>query len=88
VFCEANSFGVPCISSRAGGIPTIIRPNINGNLFDLDADISEYCDYIHNLFANYVNYKDLALSSFHEYESRLNWDVAGQKVKSLLETIL
>jgi glycosyltransferase involved in cell wall biosynthesis len=88
VFCEANSFGVPCISSKAGGIPTIIKPHINGNLFDLDADISEYCDYIYYLFTNYSTYKDLALSSFHEYESRLNWNVAGQKVKSLLETIL
>jgi glycosyltransferase involved in cell wall biosynthesis len=88
VFCEANSFGVPCIASTVGGIPTIIRSNINGNLFDLDADISEYCDYIQDLFANYQAYKDLALSAFHEYESRLNWNVAGRQVKSLLETIL
>jgi glycosyltransferase involved in cell wall biosynthesis len=88
VFCEANSFGVPCISRKVGGIPTIIKPNTNGNLFDLNADISEYCDYIYHLFANYADYKDLALSTFHEYESRLNWGVAGRKVKSLLETII
>ncbi len=88
VFCEANSFGVPCLARKVGGIPTIIRPNINGNLFDLNADISEYCDYIYQLFANYSDYQDLALSAFNEYESRLNWDVAGQQVKSLVEEIL
>jgi glycosyltransferase involved in cell wall biosynthesis len=88
VFCEANSFGVPCISRKVGGIPTIIKPNINGNLFDINADISEYCDYIYHLFANYQEYKDLSLSAFHEYESRLNWDVAGRQVKTLLEAIL
>ncbi len=88
VFCEANSFGVPCISRKVGGIPTIIKPHINGNLFDLNADISEYCDYIYRLLTNYTDYQDLALSAFHEYESRLNWQVAGRQVKNLLETIL
>jgi glycosyltransferase involved in cell wall biosynthesis len=84
VFCEANSFGTPCISRNVGGIPTIIKPNVNGNLFDLNADISEYCDYITNLFENYSSYKDLALSSFHEYKSRLNWSTSGRIVKDLL----
>jgi len=88
VFCEANAFGVPCISRKVGGIPTIIKPNVNGNLFDLNADISEYCNYIYRLFTNYADYKNLALSAFHEYESRLNWGVSGQQVKNLLEEIL
>jgi hypothetical protein len=33
---------------------------------------------------NYSEYKKLAISSFEEYQSRLNWDVATQKVKELL----
>lgn len=85
VFCEANSLGVPCISTTVGGIPTMIHNDVNGQLFDRNARISEYCDYIANLFLNYSGYKDLALSAFHEYESRLNWRVAGQQVKNLLE---
>lgn len=87
VFCEANSFGVPCISREVGGIPTIIKPNVNGNLFDLNASVSEYCDYIYGLFSNYNDYKKLALSTFNEYESRLNWTVSGKKVKELLNKI-
>jgi hypothetical protein len=47
----------------------------------------EYCEYIYNIFTNYHQYKELALSAFNEYESRLNWRVAGQKVRDLLITI-
>ena len=88
VFCEANSLGVPCISRRVGGIPTIIKDDVNGKLFDLDSDPAEYCKYIFNLFTNYTQYKELALSAFNEYESRLNWRVAGQRIKDLLVEIL
>jgi glycosyltransferase involved in cell wall biosynthesis len=88
VFCEANSLGVPCLSTNVGGIPTMIHNNLNGQLFDKNAHLSEYCDYITNLFTDYSNYKNLARSAFGEYKSRLNWSVAGQKVKDLLMTII
>ena len=84
VLCEANSLGVPCISTNIGGIPTIIKNEINGYLFSTDADTSELCKYISNLFLNYDDYKSLALSSFNEYESRLNWSVAGQTVRKII----
>lgn len=88
VFAEANSLGLPCLSTTVGGVPTMIRDGFNGQLFSPEGNISDYCDYITNLFANYEDYKNLALSAFHEYESRLNWSVAGREVKKLLETIL
>jgi glycosyltransferase involved in cell wall biosynthesis len=88
VFCEANSYGVPCIGQRVGGIPTIIRDNINGHLFETGTDIQEYCNYITNMFSNYNQYKQLALSSFNEYQSRLNWSVAGKSVGDLLKKFL
>jgi glycosyltransferase involved in cell wall biosynthesis len=84
VLCEANSFGVPCISTQVGGIPSIIKDNANGKLFALDADIKDYCDYIANLFTNYSEYKQLAYSAFSEYTSRLNWSAAGKSVQTLL----
>ena len=88
VLCEANSLGVPCISSNVGGIPTVIKEDINGKLFDFDNNINECCDYITNLFANYDDYKNLAISTFHEYELRLNWNISGQKVKKLLMSLV
>lgn len=88
VFCEANSLGVPCLSTTVGGVPTMIRNSVNGQLFSLDSNIADYCDYITNFFTNYDDYKNLALSAFHEYESRLNWIVAGQKVRQFLTEII
>ena len=46
--------------------------------------ITEYCAYIVDFFVDYSKYKDLALSSFYEYQSRINWRVAGQIVKELM----
>ncbi|KAB8330526.1 glycosyltransferase family 4 protein [Scytonema tolypothrichoides VB-61278] len=88
VFCEANSFGVPCLATNVGGIGTIIKDNFNGKTFSREASIKEYCDYISNLFVDYSRYKQLALSSFHEYQSRLNWSVAGKTVKTLLAELM
>jgi glycosyltransferase involved in cell wall biosynthesis len=88
VLCEASSFGVPSISHKVGGIPSIIKDGINGKLFDLTAKIDDYCDYIQSLFTNYAEYKRMALDSFQEYQLRLNWQVAGKTVKDLLYQVL
>ena len=87
VFPEANSLGVPCISTKVGGIPTVIHDDENGKLFELNSNISEYCNYINFLFTDYSRYQQLAINSFSAYKARLNWQVAGQKVKTLLESI-
>jgi len=88
VLPEANSFGVPCLTTRIGGIPSVIKPDVNGKLFAVDADVGEYRDYVCRLFSNFAEYEQLALSSFHEYETRLNWSVSARKVKQLLTDIL
>ncbi|PIG92511.1 glycosyltransferase family 4 protein [Gloeocapsopsis sp. IPPAS B-1203] len=84
VLCEANALGVPCLTTNVGGIPTIIKDNLNGKTFDITANPLEYANYISNLFTNYSNYIELALSSFNEYQSRLNWNASGKAVKNLL----
>ena len=85
VFAEASSFGLPSISRDVGGISTAIKNGLNGRVFSIDADVSEYCSYISDLMLNPKRYRDLALSAFGEYQSRLNWQVAGTAVKKLLE---
>lgn len=84
VFSEANAFGVPCISTNVGGIATVIKDDVNGKAFSLGASPSSYATYIHSMFSNGQSYKALALSSFNEYESRLNWNVAGKIISKLL----
>lgn len=82
--CEANSFGTPCITTNVGGIPTIIKDNINGMAFALSAKAEDYANYIHSLFTNITMYQQLAYNSFNEYKTRLNWKVAGASIMQIL----
>lgn len=85
VFAEASSFGVPCLGTKTGGVTSAIRDNLNGRTFDIFAEPEEYSDYIEYYFYHTEEYKKLAMSSFHEYETRLNWDVAGKTVVNLIK---
>lgn len=88
VFCEANAFGLPCLTSYIGGISTVVKDHINGMTFALEAEPERYCEYIMNLMKNYSQYEELALSSFNEYETRLNWKTAVTKVQQLIQANL
>ena len=75
VFCEANAFGIPAISTDTGGISTIIRDGVNGHKLPLDAGPPEYAKLIGALAGDAARYQRLAESSFTEFEERLNWKV-------------
>lgn len=88
VFCEGNASALPCIASDAGGVPTIVRDGVNGQKFAREAAIQVYCDWIAETYTDRDRYRDLCRSSFSEYQTRLNWDVAAQRVKTLLKGLL
>ena len=79
--------GVPNLATRVGGIPTIVRDGKNGVLFPPD-DAPSMADVVLDLMRDYGRYRELAFSSFAEYQSRLNWDVIGRQVKALLEGLV
>ena len=87
VFCEANAHGVPCLTTHVGGIGTVVKPNINGMTFGLDASIQQYCDYITTLHQDNVRYRELALSAYNEFVTRLNWQTSVAKVTDLMQDV-
>ena len=87
VLCEANSFGLPNIATNVGGIPTIVRDGVNGALF-APGDAKSMSERIEQLMRDRSAYEHLAVNSFCEYKSRLNWEIAGRTVKSMLQTLL
>lgn len=84
VFPEANANAVPCLTTNLAGIPSIIRNDVNGRMFDPQAPAADYCSYIARYWSDPRLYQEMALASHHEYETRLSWDVAGRRVKELL----
>jgi len=87
VHCEANAFGVPTLSTAIGGVPTVVRAGVSGMLFEPHAPPETYVSAISRLFADYGSYVRLARASRREFEKRLNWDVVGASLKSLLESL-
>jgi len=84
VFPEANANGVPCLTTNLAGIPTIIRNDVNGRMFDPAAPAADYCACIERYWSDPRVYQDLALTAHQEYETRLSWKVAARRVKELL----
>jgi glycosyltransferase involved in cell wall biosynthesis len=87
VFSEANSFGLPVITTDVGGIPSIISADVNGITFPLGTDLAEWSHYICTVFSNPSRYEELCLSSFAEYQNRLNWEKAGKTIIGYLKDL-
>lgn len=85
VFCEANSFGLPVITTNTGGISSIIKNDINGKMFDPDTKIEIYTDYIEKIFRNFQTYNQYSLKCFNEYLTRVNWKVSINKCISYIK---
>ncbi len=82
---EANAFGVPCLATAIGGLPTIVRDGRNGTLFPVAAPPEEWCEFVVRAMANRAAYESLASSSYSEFCSRLNWRTATAQLVSFIE---
>ncbi|MCP4418703.1 MAG: glycosyltransferase family 4 protein [Chloroflexi bacterium] len=85
--CEASAYGVPSIATDVGGVKTVIRDGINGKLFSLNANIQSYCHYILDLMSDRSRYEALALSSYKEYATRLNWTAVSRQLMNTLTEV-
>ena len=88
VFCEANAFGLPVITTDTGGVSGAIEQNKNGLMLPPDAGGLEYAKLIQELYQDEQRYRDLVRSSRAAYEERLNWDAWGIEVNKLISETL
>lgn len=85
VFCEANAFGLPVITTSTGGVPGIIKDGENGCMLPLSARGAEYARVIAEIYQDDQRYAALVRSSRAAFDNRLNWSVWGTTVKKLLD---
>jgi glycosyltransferase involved in cell wall biosynthesis len=88
VFCEASAYGLPSIAPRTGGVPSIVLEGRNGYTVPLEGGGAEYARVIAELADAPERYAALCESSRGEYESRLNWDVWGERVRAIVADAL
>lgn len=86
VFSEAMSYGVPCISARTGGIPSIVNET-NGIILNPDVAPKDYAEQIYKAFENKGFYNELALSAYNDFETRLNWDTAMKTIAGYMRNL-
>lgn len=85
VFCEANAFGLPVITTDTGGVSGVVQDGENGFMLSHDARGAEYAALIARVYNDDEHYARLVQSSRAAFDNRLNWDAWGTSVKKLLD---
>jgi len=88
VFCEANAFGLPVITTSTGGVPEVVRDGENGFLLPYDARGAAYAEVIAMVYRDATRYAELVRASRTAFESRLNWDAWGVTINHILTDLL
>ena len=88
VFAEASTFGVPCLATAVGGLPSVIKDGVNGQLFPLYATGEDYADWILSVLKTPGRYYDLASRAAEHAATYLTWKVAGQRVGAILNDVV
>ena len=85
---EGFYFGLPCLASHVGGIPSQVINEINGRLFSLESRGAAYADYILSLMKDRSRYHTLALRTALYADQHLSWEVSGRRVAALLREVI
>lgn len=88
VFCEANAFGLPVITTRTGGVPEVVRDGENGCLLPVSARGGAYAEAIAGLYRDEQRYARLVQSSRAAFDRRLNWDTWGLEASRLITNMM
>ncbi|GAA4373025.1 hypothetical protein GCM10023186_03150 [Hymenobacter koreensis] len=83
-FGDANSFGIPVITTNVGGISSFIEEGCNGFMLPLTATSSDFASAIAHVWKDPVSYAQLRQQSRERYEQVLNWDVWATRMKEVL----
>jgi glycosyltransferase involved in cell wall biosynthesis len=84
VFCEANAFGVPAITSDTGGVSGAVTNGENGYRLPLSATGAEYARLIADIYLDDHRYKKLSQTSREKFEKQLNWDAWATSLREII----
>lgn len=88
VFCEANAYGLPVITTNTGGVSGVIAEGENGFMLPYAARGTAYAELIVSLYRDDQRYASLVRSSRAAFDNKLNWDAWGISVANLIAQLL
>jgi glycosyltransferase involved in cell wall biosynthesis len=88
VFCEANAYGLPIVSTATGGVSTIVQEGINGYLLKPEAGGEEYARVIEAVWKDQPKYHALRTSTRDRYDQVLNWKSWAESIRQIMESVV
>jgi glycosyltransferase involved in cell wall biosynthesis len=85
-FCEAMAAGKPVVATTAGGIPCVVKHNINGLLCGFD-DISSFAENITALLTNENQRREMSLQNRKD-AVRYNWRLIASDIVSIYTSLI
>ena len=79
VAMEANSYGMPAITTRVGGVPDVVLDGVNGYCLPLAAEGPAYAEVIATTYADQARYRQLIEASRERFDRELNWSRWGER---------
>ncbi|UYZ61361.1 glycosyltransferase family 4 protein [Hymenobacter weizhouensis] len=83
-FADANSFGVPVITTDVGGISSFIKQGTNGVMLPLTSTGQDFANTIRHLFQHQETYTQMRWNARQQYETTLNWDEWAKQLRDVL----
>ncbi|WP_432205344.1 glycosyltransferase family 4 protein (plasmid) [Cetobacterium somerae] len=82
---EANSYGIPTIISNTGGIPSIVKNNVNGILIENYEEVEEFIEKIEFFIENRDEYKKISIKTREYFENNLTWEHSTNKILEVMK---
>ena len=88
VFCEANAYAIPVVTTDTGGVADIITNGVNGFVLPLSASGPAYADQIRVLIDDRAQLRAMAERARNCFENELNWSHWSARMRDLLIELL
>lgn len=84
VFCEANAYGLPVITTDTGGTTSVVEDGINGFALPFSAKAEDYAARIEYLTEHRDVLEKMSKTARQKYAEELNWNHWGKRMKEIL----
>lgn len=83
-FADANSFGLPVVTTDVGGIASFVKQGETGLMLPLSATGADFAAAILSLYQDEASYRQMRVAARQHHEAVLNWDQWALRLKQEL----